>query len=173
MLRLFTFPALAVCVAGLISSTAAAQTKVGVVNFQKALLDTAELKKASVDLQNEFKPRQDQLEKVQRELADIQTQLQASQGKLSAAGEAELQARGQRRQTEAQRLTQDLQDDVTARRNTILQRSGTRMTEIVKKLAEEKGFDVVVDTQNTYFFKPVLDFTAEATAAYDKAYPLK
>ena len=173
MLRLFTFPALAVCVAGLISSTAAAQTKVGVVNFQKALLDTAELKKASVDLQNEFKPRQDQLEKVQRELADIQTQLQASQGKLSAAGEAELQARGQRRQTEAQRLTQDLQDDVTARRNTILQRSGTRMTEIVKKLAEEKGYDVVVDTQNTYFFKPVLDFTAEATAAYDKAYPLK
>jgi outer membrane protein len=173
MLRLSTFPALAVCVAGLISSTAAAQTKVGVVNFQKALLDTAELKKASTDLQNKFKPRQDQLEKVQRELADIQTQLQASQGKLSAAGEAELQARGQRRQTEAQRLTQDLQDDVTAERNSILQRSGTRMTEIVKKLAEEKGYDVVVDTQNTYFFKPVLDFTADATAAYDKAYPLK
>jgi outer membrane protein len=173
MLRLFTFPALAVCVAGLISSTAAAQTKVGVVNFQKALLDTAELKKASVDLQNKFKPRQDQLEKVQRELADIQTQLQASQGKLSAAGEAELQARGQRRQTEAQRLTQDLQDDVTNERNSILQRSGTRMTEIVKKLAEEKGYDVVVDTQNTYFFKPVLEFTADATAAYDKAYPLK
>ena len=173
MLRLFTFPALAVCVAGLISSTAAAQTKVGVINFQKALLDTAELKKASVDLQNEFKPRQDQLEKVQRELADIQTQLQASAGKLSAAGEAELQARGQRRQTEATRLTQDLQDDVTARRNTILQRSGTRMTEIVKKLSEEKGFDVVVDTQNTYYFKAPLEFTAEATAAYDKAYPLK
>src|SRR6202046_4133846 len=140
MLRLFTIPALAVCVAGLISSTAAAQTKVGVVNFQKALLDTAELQKASVDLQNKYKPRQDQLEKVQRELADIQTQLQASAGKLSAAGEAELQARGQRRQTEATRLTQDLQDDVTARRNTVLQRSGTRMTEIVKKLAEEKGF---------------------------------
>jgi len=173
MLRLFTFPALAVCVAGLISSTAAAQTKVGVVNFQKALLDTAELKKASVDLQNKYKPRQDQLEKVQRELADIQTQLQSSAGKLSAAGEAELQARGQRRQTEATRLTQDLQDDVTAERNLILQRSGTRMTEIVKKLSEEKGFDVVVDTQNTYFFKPVLEFTAEATAAYDKAYPLK
>jgi outer membrane protein len=173
MLRLFTIPALAVCVAGLISSTAAAQTKVGVVNFQKALLDTAELKKASVDLQNEFKPRQDQLEKVQRELADIQTQLQASAGKLSAAGEAELQARGQRRQTEATRLTQDLQDDVTARRNTVLQRSGTRMTEIVKKLAEEKGFDVVVDTQNTYYFKAALEFTSEATAAYDKAYPLK
>ncbi len=62
---------------------------------------------------------------------------------------------------------------MTARRNTILQRSGTRMTEIVKKISEEKGFDVVVDTQNTYFFKPVLEFTAEATAAYDKAYPLK
>jgi outer membrane protein len=173
MLRLFTFPALVVCVAGLISSTAAAQSKVGVVNFQKALLDTAELKKASVDLQNKFKPRQDALEKVQRELNDIQTQLQASQGKLSAAGEAELQARGQRKQTEATRLSQDLQDDVTAERNLILQRSGTRMTEIVKKLSEEKGYDVVVDTQNTYFFKTPLEFTADATAAYDKAFPVK
>ena len=56
---------------------------------------------------------------------------------------------------------------------TILQRAGTRMTEIVKKLADEKGLDVVVDTTNTYFFKPALDITAEATAAYDKAYPLK
>jgi outer membrane protein len=173
MLRLFTIPALAVCAVGLISSTATAQTKVGVVNFEKALLDTAELKKASVDLQNKFKPRQDALEKVQRELNDIQTQLQASQGKLSAAGEAELQARGQRKQTEAQRLTQDLQDDVTAERNNVLTRSGTRMTEIVKKLSEEKGYDVVVDSKNTYFSKPALDFTAEATAAYDKAYPLK
>src|SRR5580698_5299194 len=173
MLRLFTVPALAVCAVGLISSTAAAQTKVGVVNFQKALLDTAELKKASVDLQNKYKPRQDALEKVQRELNDIQTQLQSSQGKLSPAGEAELQARGQRKQTEAQRLTQDLQDDVTAERNSVLTRAGQRMTDVVKKLSEEKGFDVVVDAKNTYFAKPALDFTAEATAAYDKAYPLK
>lgn len=166
--------ALIVCAAALASSSiASAQTKVGVVNFQKALLDTAEIKKASLDLQNKYKPRQDALEKVQRELQDIQTQLQSSQGRLSAAGEADLQARGQRTQREAERLSQDLQEDVNRDRNDVLTRAGQRMTEVVKKIAEAKGLDLVVDTQNTYFFKAALDITAEATTGYDKAYPLK
>jgi outer membrane protein len=174
MFRSSLFPALAVCAAGLVcSAVASAQTKVGVINLQKAILDTAEIKKASIDLQNKYKPRQDALEKVQRELSDVQTQLQSSQGRLSAAGEAELQARGQRKQREAERLGQDLQDDVNRERNDILTRAGQRMTELIKKIAEDKGLDVVVDTQNTYFFKPGLEITTEATTAYDKAYPLK
>ena len=92
---------------------------------------------------------------------------------MSAAGEADLQARGQRKQRESERLSQDLQDDVNNERNTILQRAGLRMTEIVKKIADEKGLDVVVDVTNTISFKPALEITTEATAAYDKAYPLK
>jgi Skp family chaperone for outer membrane proteins len=42
----------------------------------------------------------------------------------------------------------------------------------VKKLAEEKGLDLVVDTQVALYFKPVMDLTADATVAYDKAYPV-
>ena len=45
------------------------------------------------------------------------------------------------------------------------------MSEVVKKLAEEKGLDVVVDLPYTVFAKPALDITTDAIAAYDKAYP--
>jgi outer membrane protein len=173
MLRSFSLPALAVCASALFCSPAFAQLKVGVVNMPKALQDTAEVKKANVDLQNKFKPRQDALDKVQRELSDIQTQLQAAQGKLSAAGEAELQARGERKQREAQRLAQDLQDDVNAETTNIRTRCGQRMLDVLKKVAEEKQLDLVVEAGNTYFFKPTLDITTDATAAYDKAYPVK
>jgi outer membrane protein len=174
MFRSLMLPALAVCAAGLISpSGASAQSKVAIINLQRAILETAEIKKASNDLQAKYKPRQDALDKVQRELNDIQTQLQNSQGKLSASGEAELQARGARKQREAERLSQDLQDDVNRERNDILQRANTRMNEVVKKIAEEKGLDIVVDITNTVFFKPVLEITNEAIAAYDKAYPVK
>ena len=47
------------------------------------------------------------------------------------------------------------------------------MQEVVKKLAEEKGIDVVVDISNTVYFKPALEMTTESIAAYDKAYPAK
>ena len=174
MSRSLLFPALAVCAAGLVSpSLASAQVKVGVINLQRAILETAEIKKASADMQAKYKTRQDALDKVQRELNDLQTQLQNSQGKLSAAGQADLEAQGQRKQREAQRLSEDLQADVDRERNDILQRAGQRMTEVLKKVAEEKNLDVVVDVTSAIFFKPALEVTNEAIAAYDKAYPLK
>ncbi len=46
------------------------------------------------------------------------------------------------------------------------------MQDVVKKLAEEKGLDIVVDSANTVFYKAPFDITAEATAAYDKTYPV-
>jgi len=174
MFRSSIVPALVVCAAGLVSSsTAMGQAKIGVVNFQKAILETAEIKKASTDLQNKYKPRQDALDKVQRELADIQTQLQSAGGKLSAQGEADLTARGQRKQREAERLGQDLQDDVNNERNVVLQRAGTRMQEVVKKMMDDKGLDLIIDIANAVAFKPALDMTTDAVAAYDKVYPVK
>ena len=166
--------ALAVCAAALFSvPSAMAQAKVGVVSLQKAILDTAEIKKAGNDMAAKYKKRQDDLDKAQRELNDIQTQLQSAQGKLSAAGEADLQARGERKQREVKRLDEDLRADVERDRGDILSRAQTRMLEIVKKVSDEKGLDMVVEATAVISFKPALDITAEAVTAYDKAYPAK
>lgn len=147
-----------------------AQVKLAVINTQKALLDTGEIKKAQADLEARFKPRQDQMIKLQKEMEDIQAQLNS--GRLNEAGTQELQAEGARKQRDLQRMQQDLQEDVQNERTEILQRAGSRMQEVVKKLAEEKGLDIVVDSANTVFYKAAFDVTAEATAAYDKAYPV-
>jgi outer membrane protein len=61
-----------------------AQPKIAVINTQKALLETDEIKKAQLDLEAKFKPRQDQMVKLQRDLEDIQTQLNS--GKLNELG---------------------------------------------------------------------------------------
>ena len=148
-----------------------AQIKLAVINTQKALLDTDEIKKAQAELEAKFKPRQDQMLKVQKELEDIQAQLQS--GKLNELGTQEITAEGQRKQRDLQRMQQDLQEDVQSQRTEILQRAGTRMQEVVKKLADEKGLDIVVDSGNTVFYKATFEITTEATAAYNKAYPAK
>src|SRR6476661_3924026 len=96
-MRFSLLPVVAVCAAAVFSpavSGQAAPAKVGVINFQRAVLDTADLKKVLNDLQVKYKPRQDALQRTQQELSDIQTQLQASQGRLSSAGEADLQSKG-------------------------------------------------------------------------------
>lgn len=147
--------------------------KVGVVSLQRAVLETAEIKKASVEMETKYKPRQQEMEKLQRDLQAIQQQLQTNEGKLTAAAQSELTGQGQRKQRELQRLNDDLQADVNAERNEILTQSSRKMQEVVRKLADEKGLDLVVDVTSTVFFKPALDLTSDAIAAYDKAYPTK
>ena len=171
-LRSAFVPALVAFAAAVLSPpTASAQLKVGIVNFQQALLGTAEMKKASNDLMMKYKPQQDQLEKLQKDLNEIQAKLQDPRTTPPVA--AELQADGQRKQRDAKRITEDVQAGAEADRNDILRRGTAQMTEVVKKLADEKGLDVVVDSANIVFFKPTLEITQEAIAAYDKAYPPK
>ncbi len=184
-MRSFVLSAVAVCAAGLISlSPAMAQTpapapaaggstqaKIAVINFQNAVLSTGEMQKALKDIQVKYKPRQDAIQKGQQELSDIQTQLNASQGKLSQAGEADLQARGQRMQTQIQRLNDDLTADFTADRDEAVRKASTRMQELLKKVAAEKGLDLIVDSAAAPFVKPGIEITDQVVEAYNKAYP--
>ena len=165
---------LLVCSALFLSThLASAQVKVGVVNLQRAVFESAEIKKADAQMQATFKPRQDKIDALNKDLAALSQQLQASSGKLSPSAEADLQAQGTRKQRDLQRLTDDLQADATAYRNEILSKSSEKMQAVVKKLAEEKGLDLVVDTSTALYYKDAMDITKDAIAAYDKAYPPK
>lgn len=159
--------------AALAQTAEMAPTRVAVLNSQAAVSETAEIKKAQADLEAKFKPRSDEMAKLQKELADIQNRMQTGQNTLTPQALQDLQIDGQRKQRELQRLNEDLQGDVDRARNEILQRVGNRMQQVVQKLAEAKGLDVVVDVSNTVYYKPALDLTKEATAAYDKAYPVQ
>ena len=149
-----------------------AQSKVAIVSLQKAVFETADIKKASAEMEARYKPRADKLRQTQEQIAQLAQKLQTNAGQMSPQVEAELNAEGKRLQKEAQRQQDDLQADVQAERQDILTKASTRMADVVKKVAEEKGIDLVVEQQSTIYFKPALDITADATAAYDKAYPV-
>jgi len=168
--RMFT-PLVACSALFLAGHVAQAQTKVAVISLQKSLFETAEIKKADAEMQATLGPRQAQAEKLNKEIAEISQKLQ-NDASLTQQAQFDLNADGKRKQTELTRLQEDLQADAQSMRQNVLSKSTDRMQAVVKKLAEEKGLDLVVDTQIALFFKPVLDLTAEATAAYDKAYPV-
>jgi outer membrane protein len=150
---------------------ASAQSKVAIVNLQKAVMDSAEIKAASAAMEARYKPRVAQIEALDKEIAAIAQNLQSNAGKLTAQAEADLNAQGQRKQRDVQRMRDDLQADVDRERNDILQKSALKMTDVLKKLSEDKGLDMVVDAPYAPYFKASLDITPDLVAAYDKAYP--
>ena len=152
-------------------TTASAQVKVGVVNVQKAMSDTDEIKKASAAVEAKYKKPQEDLAKLQADLASIEQQINS--GKLNQNAVADLQAQGQRKQRDAQRISDDLQADFDRDRQEILGKASQKMQDVIAKLAAEKGLDLIIDSSQTLFFKPTLELTTEATAAYNKANPAK
>lgn len=147
----------------------AAQVKIGVVDFQQALMDTAEVKKEAARVESKFQPRQTEIAGLTKELQEIQQKLQAASGEQAAT----LQADGTRKQRNLQRLSEDLQADFEYERNTILQAASQKMRDALKTVAEAKGLDLITEASSAYYFKPALDVTPDATAAYDKAHPVQ
>ena len=149
----------------------AGPVKVAIINAAKAVADTAEIQKAQTALELKYRPRQQSIDELQKQLQAIQQKAQTPN--LPPGQEADLQGQFTQKQKQLQRLSEDLQADVNVERQDVLGRAGRHMSEVVKKIAEEKGIDVVVDVNNTIYFKPALEITAEATAAYNKAYPVQ
>jgi outer membrane protein len=145
--------------------------KVAIINLQQAVTETAEIKKAVAAMEAKYSPRTKTIDALQKELQDLQKQL--STPNQPPGREAEMQSQFTTKQKQLQRLGEDLQADVNAERQDILGRTGRQMAEVVKKLAEAKGVDVVVDVTNLLYFKPALEITKQATTEYDKAYPVK
>ncbi len=171
MLRLLAIRAGLLCfVLAPLAIVASAQLKIAVVNVQKTMLDSDELKKVSSDVEAKYKPKQDELLKLQNDLQSIQQQLQSN--KLTPQAQQDLQLQGQRKQRDAQRLSDDLQQEFDRDRQDILGKAAAKMTEVVKKVAEEKGFDMVLDVSQALYFKPAMDISPDVLAAYNKAYPV-
>src|SRR5438445_8433687 len=99
-----------------LAHVAAAQTKVGVINLQKAVLESAEIKAASAAMEARYKPRVAAIDQINRDIAAITENLQKNAGKLTPQAEASLNADGTRKQRDAQRLQDDLQADVERER---------------------------------------------------------
>ena len=167
--RFLLVPALGLASMGI----APAQVKVGIVNLRTAVGETSEFKKAAAAFDARMKPQIEQVEKLNRELQGIQQQLETNAGKLTPQAAQDYQIQGQRKQRDLQRLTEDLQAERDRETNEIVGRVTQRMQEVVKKLAEEKTLDMVVDSNDTIFYKPALEITKDAIAAYDKAYAPK
>jgi outer membrane protein len=161
--RSIAFLALSLC-GFLAAQQASADTKIGVVNFQKLLEDAPQTKSAMAALENEFAPRR-------RELMTMQTDLKAHDEKLQREGavmaeadrvKAEKILRDEQR--EFSRKASEFQDDVSTRRNEELGKVQRYLVGEVQSYSGTQGFDLVVAGDNLLYAKGQLDITPNVLA---------
>jgi outer membrane protein len=152
-------------------------TKVGVLNVQAAITNTAEGKQAAAELQSQFSPRQTELENMQKQIQDLQNRLRTGSTTLSDEEKTRLQREGDQLTRSFQRKQQDLQDDGNEAQREVVDRIGRKMLEVLDRFAKENGYSLIMDTSSqttpVVYAANQIDVTQQVIQLYDRAYPIK
>lgn len=167
-----TFAVFPVLALGLVS-LAPAQTKVGIINVQQAILSTKDGQKAATDLQARFAPKKAELDKKQASIAALQEQGRKGAATMSDEARAKLTRDIDSNTKALTRETEDAQAELDQEQGKVMQELGQKMMSVLDKYAKDNGYGVILDVSNPQ--TPVLwasntvDVTTEIVALYDKA----
>ena len=159
------------------AASAPTPVKVGVINVQAAIANTAEGKLAAAELQSQFAPRQTELQNMQRQIEDNQTRLRTGQSTLSDEEKARLSREMDALNRNFQRKSQDAQDDYNAAQQDVVGRIGRKVMDVLEKYLKDNGYTVILDSSSqqtsVLLWAPQTDVTQDIVRLYEQSYPVK
>jgi outer membrane protein len=143
------------------------QFKIGVVNSDRILRDSAPARAAMQKLEAEFSKRD-------KELQDMGARLKTAAERFEKDGPVISETDRVRRQRELaemdrefQRKTREFREDFNQRRNEELQALLERTNRIIRQIAEQEKFDLIL--QEAVYFNPRIDMTERVLRALNAA----
>lgn len=151
-------------VLGLASSPSLAQTpKVCLVNFQRALNEVSEGKKAKEDLKKDFERKQKDLEGKQNQLKKLQEELQAKSAALSQSALRQKEQEYRQKFLDLQKSLGQARQELASKEAKLTQEIILKLKQISQDIGKSKGCDLVVESsQETILYaKDSKDLTDE------------
>jgi outer membrane protein len=171
---LFSIMALAVqiTVSGMTQSLSAEEVKIGAVNFQRALNEVEQGKKAKAALKSEFDAKQRKLTAQQNELKQLQEEAQKQGGVLSQEAMAAKQKTFQEKYLELQKSMATYRDDLVQKEAKMTGQILENLKKVVAEVAQKEGFDLVVETSQdaVLYAKAKEDLTSRLISLYNQRY---
>lgn len=173
LVRRFVAPVLAAGAIGgallLAPSEAEAQSKVAVVDVQRAVLETEEGLRVSAALKKLFDTRQVELDTKQRALAQEKEELER-EAKAGKTPQDTLQRKAdsfQKRALEFQALTYDVQREMQRKQNELTTPILQRILGIIRRIAAQEGYEMVLEKTAVPYFRGDLEITDRAIQMYN------
>ncbi|HYG13125.1 MAG TPA: OmpH family outer membrane protein [Methylophilaceae bacterium] len=148
-------------------SISAAEVKVGYVQVDKILQDAPQTAESGKKLEKEFSPRSQELDRMQKQIKDLQTTLDKESLTLSESARRDKERDLSNIKIEFQRKQRELREDVNLRKNEELSLLQDRINKAVTTVSEAEGYDLVVYGGVAYASKKV-DITDKVLKALGK-----
>jgi len=153
------------------AATPAGAGRVAVVDFQKAVVENAEGKKAQERFMAEVNKRQKDFEGKQKSLTDAQNKLQTQAQVLTDTVKADLNRQIDKLNTELQRMNDDAQKDLGDLQQQLYRPIMEQTQKVLQAYSVENGFAVVFDVSSQansiIYVQDVADITTEIIRRVD------
>jgi outer membrane protein len=140
-----------------VGAAGAAELKIGFVDVERISRESAPAERSSKQLEKEFAPRQQELQRREAQLKDLKGQLDREAVTLSESDRRAKEQELARGTVEFQRMQREFREDLTIRRNQEIQGLMERANRVIRKIAEAEKFDIVV--QDAVYRDPRIDIT--------------
>jgi outer membrane protein len=154
----------------LLAYNAGAETKIGLVNLQKALDESIAGKIAVDDMRKIFEAKQKIIENKKNELKQMQQELNSQSSLLSEEAKKEKLNLYQQEMKELQRLVQDSNDEMKRKENELVGKIARELRDVVKRLGKELNYDLILEYQESgvLYKSDIVDITSQVISRYDK-----
>jgi outer membrane protein len=142
---------------------AAAQTKIGFVNQERILRESAAAKRTLAKLQKEFAPREAEVARMEKQGRELELLLQKEDVTLTDADRVAKTKQLAQVQRDFQRMARELREDQNLRRNEELVSLQERANKVINEIAEKEKFDLIV--QEAVFASARIDITDKVIKA--------
>ena len=122
----------------------AAELKIGYVQVDKILQDAPQTAESGKKLEREFSPRSLDLDKMQKQIRDIESILDKEGVTLSDTERRNKERDASNLKIEFQRKQRELREDINLRKNEELSSLQDRINKAVQTVSETDGYDLVV-----------------------------
>jgi outer membrane protein len=147
-----------------------AETKIGVVDYQRLLSEAPQAKTAAQALETEFGPRQKQLEAQRKELETKMQKFERDQATMAESERTKQQRDLRDQQLNFERRAKEFQEDGQLRQNEELQRVQRLIVQEVQTYAKAQGFDLVI-AQGVIYRSDPIDITQAVLSTLEKKAP--
>lgn len=148
-----------------------APTKVGIINYQQAVISTRDGQAAVKELQERFNPKQKELQDQQGEIQGLQQQLQRGANTLSEEALRKLRQDIDDKQRALQRNSEDAQIEFDQQQQRVFAGIGEKMQIVIDKYAREQSFQLIIDVSSpqsgVLYASNSIDITKDVIAAFD------
>ncbi len=153
---------------GFFASTAAAAGKIAVVDTQRAIMETEDGLRAQATLKKLFDKRQRELDKKQTELQQEREDIDKQREVLSKGALAKRVEKWQREMVQLQTVFVDYNKELQKKQNELTQPIFTKAMGLIRRMATQEGYDLVMDKQAVPYVRSDLDLTDRVITLYNQ-----